>query len=160
MRELELANYKITDSVAWRLLAMGLAIVIVRIWELPWSDLNSSFAWGTTFILIASLIASRGLERKSTIALDKKVLRVATSIFGRIFKQRETDISNAAWVRARVVGSYQTQIAVEVGTIGYSTTELILLSSQSGKGIPEAEMLCARVAEKLNIHNKGFKGLA
>lgn len=160
MREVNLAKYKVTDSVAWRLLAMGLAVGVLRIWDSLRAGLSPLVALIVTFSAIAALLFSGGLRRQSSIVVEQRTLKVTTSLFGRVIKLRQQDISNAAWVRARIIGSYQTQITVEVGTIGYITTELVRIAHKDGKGVPESEMLCARVAEILKIPNKGFKGLA
>ena|SRR3990167_6936429 len=160
MREIDLAEYPVTDSVSWLLLAAALAVALIRLWEALRLGLSPIIASAATISVVIGLLVSKGLRRKSSILVEDRTLKVTTFLFGKQIHQRHKDLLDAAWVRARVIGHHQTQIAVEVGTVGFRTTELVRVANKNGKGIPQAEMLCARVAANLNIPSKGFKGLA
>lgn len=159
MSVVDLDEYLVTDPSAWRLSAIASVTAVVKIWDSIRLGLSPKLALASTVLLILFLIAARGLRRRSELDPEAKVVRVSTSLWGREWWTRELDVSDAAWVRARPIGS-KTQLVVEVGTVGYSTREVARVVSDKNQGIPLAEMLCARVAVHLNIVDKGYKSVA
>ncbi|MCV2419345.1 hypothetical protein [Paucibacter sp. DJ2R-2] len=155
----DLDEYLVTDPTTWRLSAIGSATAVVKIWDSTRLGLSPKLAFASTLLVIFCLIAARGLRRKSELDPGAKKVRKTTILFGRQLATKEVDVSDAAWVRARPIG-YKTQLVVEVGTVGYSTKELVRVVSDKNQGIPFAEMLCARVALHLEISDKGYKPIA
>ena len=107
---------------------------------------------------LASYYLATRVEKSAS--LTEQSLSVLVSAFGFRISNKKTDISNAAWVRARNTGRHFTEIVIEVGTTGYKTTELCKLPYQSGKGVPLAEEWCERIASYLKLPTKGYKGKA
>lgn len=159
MPRVDLDEYLVTDPSTWRLSAIASATAVIKIWDSTRLGLSPKLAFTSTVLFILFLMASRGLKRRSELDPEAKLVRKTTILFGRELRTQELDVSDAAWVRARPIGS-KTQLVVEVGTLGYSTQEVDRVVSDKNQGIPFAEMLCARIAVHLNIVDKGYKSVA
>lgn len=160
MSELQLKDYAVTDKTTWFGMVIAFSVAVFRLWEIiRLAGMSPAVAYLVTALVVLGLWVAKGLRRQSSLVLDGPALKVATTLFGWPVSHKVREIADAAWVRARIIGNH-AQVAVEVGTAGFTTTELVRVPYRSGQGVPEAEVLCARVAEALKLPNKGFKGLA
>jgi len=103
------------------------------------------------------------ISRTTSIDPELKTAVIRSTLFNHPVKEKHFDLSTSAWIQARHIGSKLDSkfecVALEVGTVGYKTTRLMSLPYDSGKGIPDAEMWCERIAASLGIQNKGYMQL-
>jgi len=160
MSELQLKDYAVTDKTIWFGMVIAFSVAVFRLWEIiRIAGMSPAVAYLVTALVALGLWVAKGLRRQSSLLLDGPALKVATTLFGWPVNHKVRAIADAAWVRARIIGNH-AQVAVEVGTAGFTTTELVRLPYRLGRGVPKAEALCALVAEALKLPNKGFKGMA
>ena len=104
---------------------------------------------------VLSALALGTLESAVTIELsDPPVLVTTRTLFSNLTRIRRTPLPNVAW--ARVVYVDEMLLAVQVGTHGHQTTNIVCVP-YSEQNIPVAERLCARVAEALNIECMAYR---
>jgi hypothetical protein len=158
MSTLALPTYQQTERTAATLGALAMLPASIRITDLLIHKVGTREFIACIVATLASYYVATRVEKSS--ALTEKSLSVLVSVCGCRILSKKTDISNAAWVRARNTGSHYTEIVIEVGTNGYKTTELCKLPYKFGEGIPQAEEWCERIASYLGLPSKGYRGKA
>ena len=155
-----LNSYPLLERTRWWILAIVLATIFARLfgWLAHTQYRNTVLIAGAVALIGWILVA--GITKQCSLDSSSRSITSSTIFFGLLVGKKTVDISQAAWVRARLAGSQQTALVVEIGTNGYRTTQLLKMSSKSGKNIPQAEKLCSLVAFHLELYNKGYKGLA
>ena len=160
MLPMDLRSSSLVASLSWWIAALGVIAAELRLFALIEHGLNPDLVIGLTTAMLIALLFSAGLTRRCVLDPSSRTVERITSLYGCIVNRKSVSVAQAAWVRARITGSYNANVSVEVGTSGYLTTELVSLPNFSGRGVAKAEIICAQVANALEIPNKGFKGLA
>lgn len=155
-----LDSYPLLERTRWWMLVIGLAAAFARLWDLFSHTHYRGVVSITAVVTLIILIAIVGFTKRCSLDGPSHSITLSTQLFGLQIQQKTLSTLQAVWVRARLAGGYQTAIIVEIGTHGYETTQLIKMSSKSGKNIPRAEEVCSQVALHLGLENKGYKGLA
>lgn len=105
-----------------------------------------------------STLALGTLELAVTIELsDPPVLVTTRTLFAKLTRIRRIPLPNVVW--ARVVYVDEMLLAVQVGTHGHQTTNIVCVP-YSEQNIPVADKLCARVAEALSLECLAYRRTA
>lgn len=152
--------YPLLERTRWWMLAIGLVAVFARLWDLFSRTQYRGVVLIAAVVTLVVLLAIAGLTRRCLLDGSSRSITITTELFGLVILKKTLSTLQSKWVRARLAGGYRTAIIVEIGTHGYRTTQLIKMSSKSGKNIPSADEVCSQVALHLGLENKGYKGLA
>ena len=158
MEDLVLPTFRTTSSWPTR---VGLAVLFsagtVNLWTHIVHYPNMHELIFIVSISIVVIGVGMSLTRTTVINMQKKSATTETSLLGRRFKSKRVDLSTCAWVRARKTSSKLDTITVEIGTVGYMTTPLMILPDGSEENISNAEEWCERIASGLGIQSKGYR---
>ena len=142
------------------MIVIGSVVAFARLWDLFSHTHYRDLILIAAVITLTVLIVIAGFTKRFSLESSSRSIALSTEFLGMLIWKQVLNTSQSVWVRARLAGGYQTAIVIEIGTQGYETTQLMKISSKSGKNIPLAEDVCKQVALKLGLENKGFQGLA
>lgn len=158
MENLVLPSFKTTSTWQTRFGLIALFFgCVVKLWAnlVHYPSLNEIFGiFSISAIFLATLMS---LSRTTVINAQQKAATTVTTLLGKPMTSKSLDLSTAAWIRARQTSSKLDTITIEVGTVGYKTTALMMLPDGDGKNISESEQWCERIASVLGIQSKGYK---
>jgi len=157
---IDLDSFPIMERTRWWMLLIGVTAPFAKLCELLSITNHSGMIPIVTIITLMILATIAGLTKRCSLDGTSRSITILTSFFGLQIHKKTLSTDRAVWVRARLAGTYQTAIIIEIGTRGYETTRLFKMSYKSGKNLPHAEDICSQVAHLLGIENKGYKGLA
>ena len=96
--------------------------------------------------------------RVATLYPEEKSLVIASTVFNLWRRTRRIDLSGYAWVRAKGNRGKAVQwLQVQLGTPGYKTIGLLAISGSGSADVETALAWCGRVADALQIENKGYR---
>lgn len=153
-------NGHVHDLIVLALVSTGLFAAALRGWDLLVGPIGVGAVTACAGLVFGGACVLSGFTRQTNVDQATRRATVDTFWFGHRMSIKTLDLSRGAWVRARLVGGYGLRIVVEVGTSGYACTEVMTLPYRFGKGVSLAETWCVKLAEHLQLPNKGFKGRA
>jgi hypothetical protein len=110
------------------------------------------------FALAALLMLMPPSDRVATLHAEEKVVVVTSAVFKFWPRSRRIDLSGYAWVRVKGDrGKAVPWLRIQVGTPGYKTLQLMAIPGTGSNEIEASLKWCARIAEALQIENKGYK---
>lgn len=96
--------------------------------------------------------------RVATLYPEEKKLVISSTTFNLWRRTRRIDLSAYAWVRAKGNrGKAVQMLQVQLGTPGYKLIGLLAIAGSGSEEIETALAWCGRVAEALQIENKGYR---
>ena len=96
--------------------------------------------------------------RVATLYPEEKAMVIASRTFNFWRRNRRIDLSECTWVRAKGNrGKAVPWVQVQVGTPGYKIVSLVALPGSGSEEVDTAIAWCGRIAEALQIENKGYR---
>jgi hypothetical protein len=104
------------------------------------------------------MLVSSNHKRATTLYPKERAVVVTSTVLGRWRRSRRIDLSECTWVRAKGDrGKAIPCVRVQAGTPGYKTVQLMAIPGTSPKEVTAALEWCARIADAMQVENKGYR---
>ncbi len=161
MAPIELPTAKISrkDSLILGLLMAGSIFMLL-------ANLTRVFHFGLPLSVAALVGVVAGVvlallptpTRVATLYPEEKSLVIDSTIFKLWRRTHRIELSGYAWVRAKGNRGKAVQwLQVQLGTSGYKLIGLMVISGSGSEEIETALAWCGRIADALQIENKGYR---
>jgi len=147
------------DRLVLGLLMGGtLFVLLVRVTALFHAHLPLPILALAAFAVALLLMLTPSSDTVATLHSEEKAVIVTSTVFKFWRRTRRIDLSGCAWVRAKGDrGKAVPWVRIQVGTPGYKITQVMAIPGAGSKEIEASVEWCARIAEALQIENKGYK---